>query len=133
MKRFAPLIFVVLSFALSFVVALAPFGARPWRPEFWPVSLLYGMPLIVLAWPIYARLLRRPRIPPLLKPVPGATLFPLPAMLLPFVHWALDGELVVNPIRFYSGLYMVFLIWYVLFGIALGALFAVGERRFSRQ
>lgn len=127
------LIFVILAFAVSFVVALVPFGARPTRPEFWLMPLLYGMPLILLAWPVYVRLLARAGIRPLLKPVWGATLFPIPAILLPAVHWALDGELVVNPIRFYDGIYLAFLIWYILFGVSLGALFAIAQLRTNRS
>lgn len=125
--------FVVFSFALSFVAAVVPFGARPGQPEFWLTPLLYGIPLILLAWPLYVRLLRRAEIRPLLKPILGASFFPIPAVMLQGLHWALNGELIGSPIRFFGGLYLAFLVWYVLFGIALGALFAIAQLKMNRS
>jgi len=85
---------------------------------------LYGLPLILLVWPLYLRLLLQPRILPSLKPVLGAALSPIPLALLQVGHWAMYGDLIVNPIRFFGGFYFVCLVWYILFGFALGALLA---------
>ena len=55
--------------------------------------------------------------------------------MLQGLHWALNGEFVANPIRFFNGIYLMFLIWYVAFGAVLGGLFAIAypnRVRFSR-
>ena len=114
--------YLIVAFSLTFVAAITPSGGRPSQPEFWVMLALYGLPLILLAWPLYVRLLRQSRIPPPLKPVLGAGLFPIPAALLQVGHWMVYGDLIVNPIRFVGGFYFVFLVWYMLFGFALGAL-----------
>jgi hypothetical protein len=69
------------------------------------------------------------------KTAPGSDPFPLPAVMLQGLHWALNGEFVANPIRFFNGIYLMFLIWYVAFGAVLGGLFAIAypnRVRFSR-
>ena len=124
---------VVVVFLFTFAAAIVPFGGRPSQPEFWVMLAFYGSPLILLAWPLYVKLLMQPRIHSPLKPVLGAGLAPIPLALLQLGHWAVYGDLVVNPIRFFRGFYFVCLVWYILFGFALGALIAFGERSARRS
>lgn len=116
------LIAVVLSLWISFAAVLTPRGMSPGMPEFWVTPWLYGLPVLVLAWPVYLPLFRRLRerskwIPPLV----GVALSPIPFFLLIFGSDALRGELLAShPRSYYLPWRSVFTIWYAVFGILLG-------------
>ena len=107
-------------------------GVRPTQPEYWVAPALYGMPLLLLSWPLYYKLLSRTGMRPFLKPVIGAALFPIPGVLLHVGHWAFTGESVASPLHFFDGYYLLFFIWYALFGFSLGSLLAIVQLRRER-
>src|SRR5918998_5014851 len=57
-------IIVLLSFYLSWAIAMMPHGMRITMPEFWVGSLVYGAPLLLLAWPLYFPIFKRLRSAP---------------------------------------------------------------------
>jgi hypothetical protein len=119
--------YIGLALSLSFVIAVVPFGLLPSKLEFWFVLGVFGIPLVITSWPVYVRLLKRETIPFLLKPVMGACLFPIPAAMLQLGYGVVNGDVVVNPIRFFWSFYFFVPIWYILFGCALGMLLAFDQ------
>lgn len=116
---------VGVAFLGSFALTATALGITPSPLAFWALPFLYGWSLLCLAWPLYVRTLTRPGVGRWTKPLVGAALFPIPSLILQLQHWAINGELVLNPLRFFGDVYIVFLIWYVLFGAVLGAAFAL--------
>lgn len=123
---------VVLSLLVSFAVVWVPRGASPTMPEFWVTPVLYGLPVLCLAWPLYFQLFKRLRKRPWWQlAIVGALLSPLAFATLLIGEGVLKGSLLPSerPWSYYVPWNSVFTYWYAIFGLLLGAYFGIVNRR----
>ena len=124
---------VVVSLLVSYLVVIVPRGMSPAMPEFWVMPILYGAPVLLLAWPIYLQVFKRLRRWSWWQlGLIGAALSPLPFAVLLVVSGMLSGTLFdgTQPLFFYFPWNSVFTYWYAMFGLLLGMW--VGARRKPR-
>lgn len=110
---------VVVSLWISFMLVWTPFGMRVTMPEFWATPWLYGIPLLLLAWPLYFPVFRRIRQGWAL-PIVGALLALFPHLILVLVD-VVSGQSRSISLSKYLPWHSVFGLWYAAFGVVLGA------------
>lgn len=119
---------VVIALLGSYAAIMMPRGMSVSMPEFWLTPLLYGAPLLLLAWPVYLQVFKRlPKCSWWQLALIGALLSPLPFAVLIIGDALLRGSLpdAARPLSFYFPWRSVFTYWYALFGALIGAYFGL--------
>jgi hypothetical protein len=127
---------VLLSLLVSYGAVMMPRGISPRMPEFWLTPWLYGLPVLVLAWPVYFQVFKRlPRLSWWQLGLVGAALSPLAFAMLIIGDALFRGALPdqARPVSFYLPWNSVFTYWYALFGFLLGGYVGLGRRLFQRS
>lgn len=121
---------VLVTLWATFLLVPVPFyGFSPRQPEFWLTPLLYGAPLLLLAWPLYLSAFRR--VPTQYRwalPVVGFCFAVAPCLLMQFVDSAVNDRPFVSPLAYFGGYYLAMAFWYALFGAFLGGWIAWSRR-----